>query len=305
MTQTRIALCSDTHFWPGAPQNYGAEQEQLQTWSEKIQGTLLTELELAAPDLILHLGDITCGGGHFNMPDTAFFKTLRTTVEAFRSLPGKFYALPGNHDCPQGGDWRHAEALLGLEPGQGYTLDTPEARLILLNTQGHSPEQIQATLPHDPTYGWVNEAELARLAGDLQTAGARPALVLTHQLLRPWVGSKPWQELYRVANAAAVLDILAQAGNVRAIFQAHAHRLDVQQAPLGAEACWFVVMPAIIIYPMAWLQLDLSPEAIQVELKPLPLPELAELSRTKGEGHAWRAGQPEWQNFVIPLRKEK
>jgi 3',5'-cyclic AMP phosphodiesterase CpdA len=64
MTQTRIALCSDTHFWPGATRNYGLEEEQLQLWSEIIQGTLLAELELAAPDLTLHLGDLTCGVGH-------------------------------------------------------------------------------------------------------------------------------------------------------------------------------------------------------------------------------------------------
>ena len=298
---TRIALCSDTHFWPGAPRSYGSDGEQLQPWSEQIRGTLLTELELAAPDLTLHSGDLTCGGGYFEMPAETFFETLPAIIKAFRDLPSRFYALPGNHDCPAGGDWRYAEGLLGLPPGQGTTIDLPEARLILLNTQGHSPEQIAAALPYDPTYGWVNEAELARLAEALQTGDDRPILLFTHQLLRPWVGSQPWKESYGTANAGAVLELLAQNRQVRAVFQAHAHRLDVQQARLGANNCWFVVMPAIICYPLAWLQLELSSESMQVSMKRLPLPELAELSRDRGEGHEWRAGRPEWQNFTIPL----
>jgi 3',5'-cyclic AMP phosphodiesterase CpdA len=301
MTHTRIALCSDTHFWPDAPRSYGSDGEQLQPWSEQIRGTLLTELELAAPDLTLHLGDLTCGGGSFEMPPEIFFETLPAMIKAFRDLPGQFYALPGNHDCPPEGDWRYAEDLLGLAPGQGATIDLPEARLILLNTQGHPPEQIAAALPNDPTYGWVSEAELARLAEALETVDDRPILVFTHQLLRPWVGPRAWKDLYGTANTEAALDLLARNRQVRAVFQAHAHRLDVQQAPLGDKSCWFVVMPAIICYPLAWLQLELSPESMQVSMKRLPLPALADLSRNQGEGHEWRAGRPEWQNFTIPL----
>jgi 3',5'-cyclic AMP phosphodiesterase CpdA len=303
MTYTRLALCSDTHFWPGAPHNYGSEGEQLQLSSEKIQGTLLTELALAAPDLILHLGDLTCGGGYFEMPAETFYATLSAILAAFRALPGRFYAVPGNHDYPVGGDWRYIEDLLGLAPSQGYTLDLPDARLILLNAQGHSPEQLEAALPVDPTYGWVNEAELARLAEALNTTDNRPIFIFTHQLLHPWVGPTPWKESYGIANTEAVLALLAQHRQVRAVFQAHAHRLDVQQAPLGSGTCWFVVLPAIICYPLAWLQLDLTPASVQVRLKRLPLPELTELSRTQGEGHEWRAGQPEWHDFTIPLER--
>ena len=298
---TRIALCSDTHFWPGALRSYGSDGEQLQPWTEQIRGTLLAELERAAPDLTLHLGDLTCGGGYFEMPSGAFSETSQVLIEAFRALPGQFYALPGNHDCPAGGDWRYTEGLLGLAPGQGATIDLSEARLILLNTQGHSPEQLAAAFPYDPSYGWVNEAELSRLAEALETGDGRPILIFTHQLLRPWVGPKPWYENYGTANVEAVLALLAQNRQVRAVFQAHAHRLDVHQAQLGANNCWFVVMPAIICYPLAWLQLDLLPETVQVSMKRLPLPDLAELSRTQGDGHEWRAGRPEWQNFTIPL----
>jgi len=300
MSRTRIALCSDTHFWPGATRRYGHYDDQMQPWSEQIQATLLTELEAAAPDVLLHLGDLTCGGGHFEMPDDQFFDTLAATIEAFTALPSAFYALPGNHDCPVNGNWSFAEQRLGLEPGLGHTIDLPAVRLVMLNAQGHSPEKLVATWPRGPNPGWVNQAELERLDNALATAGNRPVLLFSHQLLRPWATeSQPWKALYGIENAADVLAVLARHHNVRAVFQGHAHRLDVHQARVGQQDCWFVILPAVMVYPMAWLQLDLQAAALRVTMKNLPLPELAALSRDTGQ--AWRAGRPEWQDISISL----
>lgn len=301
MPSIRLALCSDTHFWPGATRCYSSQKSQLQPWSEQIQDSLLAELKAAAPDLVLHLGDFTCGGGHFEMPHPEFFNTLAATIQAFRSLPAEFYGLPGNHDCPERGDWSFAAQQLGLEPGQGRTIDLPQARLVLLNAQGHAPEQIAATWPRGPNAGWVNQAELARLDDSLAAAGNRPVIIFSHQLLQPWVGDQPWKDLYAVENAGAVLALLARHGNVRAVIQAHAHRLDVRQAPVGRSECWFVIIPAVIEYPLAWVQLDLTPVDLQVALQKLPLPELAAISRDSGDGQGWRAGRPEWNKFRIPL----
>ena len=300
MPSTRIALCSDTHFWPDATRRYGHDKDQLQPWSEEIQASLFNELKAVAPDMILHLGDLTCGGGHFKMPPDQFFATLTATVDAFRSLPADFHGLPGNHDCPENGDWSFAAQYLGLEPGLGQTIDLPTARLVLLNTHGHSPEQIAAIWPNSPNAGWVNQAELARLDETLATTGNRPVFLFSHQLLRPWLApTQPWQDLYGIENAAEVLAVLACHGNVRAVFQGHAHRLDVHQATLGNKEGWFVILPAIIEYPLAWLQLDLLPDELQVQVHKLPLPELATLSRDTGQ--AWRAGQPEWGSFSISI----
>jgi 3',5'-cyclic AMP phosphodiesterase CpdA len=300
MGPKRIALCSDTHFWPGATRRYGYHADQLQPWSEVIQTCLLAELAAISPDLILHLGDLTCGGGHFQMPHDQFFTTLTATVTAFRALPAEFYALPGNHDCPENGDWTFASQYLGLDVGLGRTIDLPLARLVLLNAQGHSPAKLTGIWPNSPNAGWVSPAELARLDEALATAGQRPVFIFSHQLLWPWLEpTQPWQELYGIENVAEVLAVLGRHGNVRAVFQGHAHRVDVQQARLGPAMCWFVVLPAIIVYPMAWLQLDLWPDQLQVRLHHLPLPELAELSRDTGQ--AWRAGQAEWHNYTIPI----
>jgi len=298
MSRIRLALCSDTHFWPGAARRYGHHDDQLQPWSEQIQETLLADLKATPPEFVLHLGDLTCGGGHFEMPDDTFQTVLAATVEAFSALPSAFYALPGNHDCPAHGDWSFAEQQLGLEPGLGRTIDLPAVRLVLLNAQGHMPEQLAATWPRGPNAGWVNQAELARLDSALATAGNRPVLLFSHQLLRPWVvDAQPWNDLYGIENGADVLAVMARYKNVRAVFQGHAHRVDLHAESIGGETCWFMVLPAIIEYPMAWLQVDVQADMVRVQVKRLPLPTLAALSRDTGQG--WRAGKLEWYSFSI------
>lgn len=303
MTHTRIALCSDTHFWLGATRRWGANGEQLQPWSEQILLSLLQELRTAAPDLVFHLGDISCGGGSFEMPDTQFVATLDATLKAFRGLPSAFHALPGNHDCPPGSDYSFAEQQLGLLPGQGVTVDLSEVRIVTLNTQGHPLETLATYWPKDPTHGWVSLAELARLEEALATAGDRPVLLLLHQLLQPWAGNQPWYDLYGVANGAEVHSLLARYGNVRAVFQGHAHRLDVRQAMIAETQYCFVVLPAVIEYPLGWLQLDVAPDRIEVAMRRLPLDALAGMSLEEGEDRDWKAGRAEWQQFALSLSK--
>ncbi len=302
MTTIRIALCSDTHYWPDTPQRFGNLGSQQQPASKEILAQLTTAIRASDPNLVLHLGDFTCGGGSFFMPADDFLPNFRQIIEAFRQLPGDFYGLPGNHDAPLGELYHTAEQYLGLPPGQGRTIDTPHARLILLNAQGHNQHHIEAALPFDPTIGFVAPAELARLERDLAGAGARPVLLFVHQLLQPWQGDQPWADLYGIENADAVLSLLAQADNVAAVFQAHAHRLDVQQLQLGSHSTHFIVLPAIIEYPMAWLELQLTAAELKVTMQRLPLPELAESSRQSGEID-WRAGRAEWQHFTLPLAR--
>jgi hypothetical protein len=135
----------------------------------------------------------------------------------------------------------------------------------------------------------------------LATAGDLPVLLFAHQLLTPWSTGNGWRDYYGVRNAAAVLELLARYGNVRAVFQAHAHRLDMQLRMLGNRPCTFVILPSLIEYPLAWVRLDLSQAALRMRLNRLPLPDLQEASRLSGKGQGWRAGRPEWWDLTIPL----
>ena len=302
----RIGLCADLHFWHNNAYQFGGEGSlQLQPCSDLLLAELLTQLEKAQVDMVIHLGDVTCGGGYFDMPRADFYNTLKLVHKEFERLPQPIYALPGNHDCPPGGgNWAFFEQLWGLTAGTGATVDLPNARLILLNTQGHRQDQIELARPTDPVYGWVNELELLRLEDALATAGDRPVLLFCHQLLRPWTGAhNPWApHFFGVRNSASVLEIMARYSNVRAVFQAHAHRFDVHQTLLGKRNCHFVVIPALIEFPLAWMSLELTASQAQLHLQQLPLPELVQLSKQSGDGQAWRLGKPIWGDIEIDLR---
>lgn len=298
-----IGLVTDTHYWPGGGDFYGGDGSlQLLGQSDTVVETLIAELNRANLDLTVHLGDITCGGGTYPMTEAEFCAVQDVMFDRFQRLQAPIYTLPGNHDCPPGGaPWSYFEKKWGLEAGIGRTIDTPFARLVLLNAQGHSEEQMAAARPDDPVFGWVSEGELARLDEALASADDRPVILFLHQLLQPWSGNREFVHYYPVNNAETVLDLMARHGNVRAVFQGHAHRLDVQQIPVGGRPCWFVVSPALIQYPVAWFELTLSAKALRVQLRSLPLPELVERARVSGDGQDWRTGKPEWHDFTVGL----
>ncbi len=300
--EIRIALTTDTHAWPGCQQCFGAEHEQLQPWFETMHTTFLDEVGSASPDILVHLGDFSCGGGTFEMPQEAFYSVMERLTKEYGEVAPQFCGLPGNHDCPAGtNDYSFSEQLLGLSPRQGETIDTDHARLIFLNSQGHSDEQRRAALPKDPTVGWVADAELERLEQSLSTAGDQPVIVFTHQLLNPWASAQRWRGLYATVNSEAVLDVFARYNNVRAVFQGHAHFLDVRHVTVGNRSIPFIVTPSQIQYPLGWLLLTLTPATLHVQYRPLPLPELSERSHAAVSGHNWREPDPQWFDFPVGL----
>lgn len=301
--QTQIALFSDTHYWPDGGDFHGGDGNlQLLGESDTILTVLETELRAAAPDITIHLGDFTCGGGTYAMSAEEFIHAVDRVSDVLQGLPGAVFGLPGNHDCPPGGgDWSHFEQRWSLARGIGFTVDTPHARLILINAQGHSDAQIEAAKPYDPVTGWISTEELARVDCALAEAAQRPVIVMLHQLVRPWVGPQEWAYYYGTKNDDALLEVLGRYGNVRAVFQGHAHRLDVHQAPLGRCNTHFIITPSLIEYPLAWLQLTLTAASLSVALCPLPLPVLSSRSCNSGSGQKWRSGRPEWHKLTIDL----
>ncbi len=299
---TTIAIITDTHYWPRSEPVYTSEGAlQLQPWSEQILATLLAEVKAAQVDLVLHLGDQVCGGGGYAMPEEEYEAALEEMHRQLHSIGAPTYALPGNHDARPGrGDLHKFHALWQYEPGIGKTIDLPHARLVLLNTMGHTPSQIAGASDGDPVSGFVADAELARLDEALATADGRPVLVFTHQLLTPWSGSQPWRDFYGVDNAAQVLSIIERRGGVSAILQGHAHRLDIQEFAV-ARPCVAGVLPATIEYPVAWMKLRLSATRGDVQLQWLPLPDVRALAGQSGGGQGWRHGKPEWWDYHFAL----
>jgi Icc protein len=302
MTRTRLALVTDTHICQAtAPMVEESGKVLLLDQSAALHALVLDAVQRAEVDRLVHLGDQTCGGGYFDMPADEFDATLRCLHDGYTALGLPVHVLPGNHDCPPGGGgWSGFESLWGMARGTGHTVDLGVARLVLVNAQGHDDAQINAARPDDPVYGWVSDAELARVDAALAEAGARPVVVGIHQLLRPWAAAEPFQDFYLVKNSGAVLEVLARHGNVRAVLQGHAHLYEVQHAPLGGRSVPFIIAPAVIETPLAWLLLEVGTDGLTVELRRLPRDESVARSLALSHGQGWRAGSPAWQRITIP-----
>ena len=278
-----VGIVSDTHFWLDSPTGFG---RQFQQHTRHIQAVLLEEMQAARLDLAVHLGDIACGGGAYGMSAAEFAKTLDWFLRALQDLSFPVHLLPGNHDAVLGETYAAVSRALGLEPGLGKTVELPEvgAQLELLHSQGHDAGMIDAALPSDPTYGYVQPEELARFEEALSACGNRNVIVFTHQLLMDMSsGNSPTEALKTTVNRRSVLDIMERHGKVRAVFQGHVHAYDVH--PVGGVA--FVVAPPVITSPCAWLELRLSRTGAVLQPHLLPLPDWAD----QGAGNPWPA---EW-----------
>jgi predicted phosphodiesterase len=96
VTATRVILVSDTHLSPRTPEA-GAN------WN-----AVLRHVEAAAPDLVIHLGDLSLDGA--NDPGEMAYGR-----EQLGRLPAAWHAVPGNHDV---GDnpWPGAPAGHAIDP---------------------------------------------------------------------------------------------------------------------------------------------------------------------------------------------
>lgn len=302
--EVKIGLITDTHYWQrDTPYVTSEGAVQLQPWSEQILNALLDALRAAQLDLVVHLGDLVCGGGGYKMPGEEYEQAMRYVHRRLHELDIPVVALPGNHDLyPGKGHLRDFYGLWQYQEGLGKTIDLPQAQLILLNTMGHSPDQIQSAPDGDPVYGMVSQVELRRLEDLLSSTDSRPALLFTHQVLLPWNHRKGWKDYYGVHNAQEVLSLIDRSERTRAVFQGHAHRLNIQEHALhSGRRCVFATLPGTIEYPVAWVQLSLRNAQARLQLQRLPLPEISAISARSGDGQYWREGEPSWWDYHFAL----
>ena len=193
--EVQIGLVTDSHFWFGSNQGFGAGGRQLQPQSQLLLDLLVTDLQAQNLDLILHLGDITCGGGGYGMPDPLVTTAIQKVKAGLESIGCPVGMVPGNHDCRLGHSFNETNELLGLAPESGSSYTFPEAKLHfeLIHTQSHTSEERAEDMREGlaPVHGRVAPAELARLQNSLQDASGLNVLVGSHQLLVPM---SSWRE---------------------------------------------------------------------------------------------------------------
>ena len=302
--EVQIGLVTDTHFWFGSDRCFGAGGRQLQPQSQLLLDLLLTDLQAQPLDLILHLGDVTCGGDGYGMPDPLVATAIQKVKAGLETLGCPVGMLPGNHDCRLGHPFDETNRLLELDPDLGTSFTFPAANLHieLIHSQSHTEAERTESMRENNAlvHGRVAPAELARLQHSLEDAAGLNVLVGSHQLLVPM---SPWREpvgpQMHIANSPEVVHQLARHGQVQAIFQGHTHVYDLHQIPLGAGICTAVVVPALIMWPFSWLLLTATSQGLSWQLKPLPIPaELQAQSRTQVEGDQ-PPGRPAWTPWRV------
>ncbi|MEZ4612818.1 MAG: metallophosphoesterase [Caldilineaceae bacterium] len=302
-------MLSDTHYWPAGVEQVGSSGSvQVLAAGDEILAALAAELDELQPDAILHLGDVTCGGGTYAMGDGAFEDALRHVQSLLRARSAPVFALPGNHDCyPGGSDWACFEEMWGLSAGQGWTVDTPVARLSAAQRTGPLGRTDRRRPPRRrrsrrPGLRLGERGGVGPVGPGAGRAGDRPVVLFVHQLLRPWAGDQEWKDFYEVRNAPAVLDVMARHGNVARRHPRARAPAGRPHRPVGEGRTTFVVVPSLVEYPLAWLRLDMDATSLRLRLCPLPLPALLDVTCASGAGQGWRAGRPAWQDMTIALR---
>ncbi len=158
--EVKIGLVTDTHYWQrDTPYVTSEGAVQLQPWSEQILNALLDALRAAQLDLVVHLGDLVCGGGGYKMPGEEYEQAMRYVHRRLHELDVPVVALPGNHDLyPGKGDLANFTAYGNIRKVSAKRSDLPQAQLYFAPTPwGTRRSRFKAPPDGDPVYGMVSQ----------------------------------------------------------------------------------------------------------------------------------------------------
>ena len=279
----KIAFITDTHLYPEAPQNFGGGT-QLQEDSVEIYEAVVQQVSDFRPDVVIHGGDIVCGGDSFEMPMSNYQIALDHAQMLGEQLSAPVYYIPGNHDLdPESGDktkylqrfgyhssekksdnvnQNQAGELVDAVESRGYSsLIYEDFRLILLDCQ---------EVERDVTHGYVGEEQLDWIKCELEQSknDGQDVLVFAHQLLQP---TDEFPNLdSTIENWEQVTQILNNYDHVLATFHGHLHCQRII-GPDPTTKRLTVITSSTICYPMMWRKIEIDSEQIRIDSIQLPL----------------------------------
>jgi predicted phosphodiesterase len=268
------------------------------------------------PDFVVHCGDVTNDGSRDSM---------RLAREVFRELDCPFYFAPGNHDCWEKGGRTDASALFGLAGGTLYqAVHLDEALLLVLDGAYWESREVECRDYLDRrelerTTGKGNTAsagarlciptpELAWVEAVLRDNGDKPVLVFIHAPLRSRgvydtsksQSGRPLSEVPMrlpsvYCNSERLLNLLLEAGNVRAVFAGHRHWNECHTED-GLLHC---LTGALIQYPCEMRLVELADGRLSGRMIPLSDPSYAERSYVPDGDGDFIPGRAEDREFEI------
>jgi alkaline phosphatase len=209
----KIGLLTDAHYAEAESRGTRYYRESLAKMREAV-----TRLNAEKVDIAVELGDLIDTP---QPPDPAKERGfLRAIAGEFGKIRAPRHFVLGNH-CVSGLTKEQFLQTVG-QKRSWYSFDRNGVHCIVLDACFRKDGQ-----PYAPgTFAWTDSdippEQRAWLAADL-SATPHPALVFVHQRLDEAPGAG-----YRIQSRAAVREILEKSGKVRAVFQGHSHKNELQ-----------------------------------------------------------------------------
>lgn len=205
----RLGLVSDVHFGPNA--RHDGKLRKLSDLAPELTRAFVEEMNSEAhPDLVVNLGDVI----EDEEPDVDLARYIEF-AQMLAEVDAEVMHVAGNHDTVHISDARLAQ-IWHRDGALFFSRDFKGWHLVVLRSVDRGNEG-----------NWLPEEQLEWLADDL-AHNACPTLVFVHHPLSDmeltgnrWFERQP--HLCRIANRRDVRSVLERCGNVRAVFNGHAH----------------------------------------------------------------------------------
>ena len=247
----RFGLIADVH----AHDTDSPLEGKLMTHTEERLAAFTAAMNAWAPDFVVELGDFVNGwvvlgadpGDPARIPEI-----LAWADGLYAAFDGPRYHVIGNHDV-YNLDKEQYRSILGITSTY-YSFDVGAYHFVVLDVQ-FAEDGSDLAHTYTGVAGFVPEPELDWLRGDL-AASDRPTVVFVHQMLDVYI--EAWGRAL-VANQPEVQAVLAQDGDVIAVFQGHDH----DNVHNEIEGIHYVTFEALVDQgtPPSWARISLDPSA--------------------------------------------
>ncbi len=207
------------------------------------------------PDFVIELGDFVNGWVVLGADpgDPARIPGILAWADGlYAAFDGPRYHVIGNHDV-YNLDKGQYRSILGIESTY-YSFDVGAYHFVVLDVQ-FAEDGSDLAHTYTGVAGYLPEAEVDWLRDDL-AASDRPTIVFVHQMLDEYI--EAWGRAL-VANQPEVQAVLAEDGDVIAVFQGHDHDNGYNEI----DGIHYVTFEALVDQgtPPSWARITLDPVA--------------------------------------------
>ena len=292
-THLKIAIVSDIHYMDpsllinngaegAAFQNYLAQDPKLVQYSDPIFRTVLHQLKMERPDILLVPGDITKDGEKISHQAVAGF------LDKLSNVGVKVYAMPGNHDINNAkakkydGDndypvemtsaadfasiygkfgYKHA---ISRDPNSLSYVAQPQPNLRIIAIDASKYEEYGPS--GDVADGRIKPATLTWILAQLAEAKQKNITVfgmMHHNLIEHYVGQSQLDPGYVIEDWQNVANTLMDAG-LEIIFTGHYHANDISSYTYNGKKLFDIQTGSLVTAPIPYRIVNMEKNVLSV-----------------------------------------